>query len=307
MTTSPIELIPGPPLKRPDWLKVRLPVDSGKYGQIKDLVQGLRLHTVCAEARCPNIGECWGHGTATFMILGDVCTRACRYCAVTSGKPYELDLSEPGHVAEAVRRMELKHAVVTSVDRDDLADFGAGQFAETIRQIKDLSGDCAVEVLTPDFQDDESALRTVLDAGPDIFNHNIETVERVFPRVRPGRSNYRKSLHVLQRAKEMGSGCLTKSGLMVGLGETENEVRQTLGDLRAVDVDIVTIGQYLRPTEKHVAIDRYVHPDEFGRYKQFGLELGFSHVESGPLVRSSYHAHEQSQMLQQRRAVEVRV
>jgi lipoic acid synthetase len=198
--------------------------------------------------------------------------------------------------------MALKHAVVTSVDRDDLADLGSGQFAATIRLIKELSPDCAVEVLTPDFQGDGAALSAVIEARPDIFNHNIETVERVFPRVRPGRSKYRVSLAVLARAKEMDGTVLTKSGLMVGLGESEDEVRQTMRDLRAVDVDIVTIGQYLRPTAKHVAIDRYVHPDEFQRYKTFGLEIGFSHVESGPLVRSSYHAHEQTQMLQQRRA-----
>jgi len=301
MTTAPIELIPGP-LSRPDWLRVRLPADSGNYAEIKGLMRGLNLHTVCEEARCPNIGECWGHRTATFMILGDICTRACRYCAVKSGKPYELDASEPMHVAEAVRVMGLKHAVVTSVDRDDLPDFGSGQFADTIRRIKELSPDCAVEVLTPDFQAEEAALKIVLDAGPDIFNHNIETVERVFPRVRPGRSEYRKSLAVLKRAKEVDASILTKSGLMVGLGEVEDEVRRTMRDLREVEVDIVTIGQYLRPTAKHVAIDRYVHPEEFARYKRFGLEIGFSHVESGPLVRSSYHAHEQTQMLQARRA-----
>jgi lipoic acid synthetase len=300
MTTSPIELIPGPPLERPDWLKVRVSADSSNYSEIKGLMRGLNLHTVCEEARCPNISECWGYRTATFMILGDVCTRACRYCAVISGKPYELDLSEPRHVAEAVQAMELKHAVVTSVDRDDLADFGAGQFADTIGLIKELNAECAIEVLTPDFQADESALRTIVDARPDIFNHNIETVERVFPRVRPGRSDYRKSLHVLQRAHALGD-CLTKSGLMVGLGEDEGEVQQTMRNLRDVEVDIVTIGQYLRPTGKHVAVARYVHPDEFARYKEFGFELGFSHIESGPLVRSSYHAHEQTQMLWDRR------
>ncbi len=298
----PIELIPGPPIKRPDWLKVRLPADRGAYAEIKQLMQGLRLHTVCEEARCPNIGECWNNGTATFMILGDVCTRACRYCAITSGKPYELDLAEPFNVARAVRTMGVKHAVVTSVDRDDLADFGAGHFADTIRLIKELNPDCAVEVLTPDFQVNDAAIQCVLGAKPEIFNHNIETVERVFRRVRPCRSDYRKSLQVLRRAKEIDPAVLTKSGLMVGLGETEDEVQQTMRDLREVDVDIVTIGQYLRPTEKHVAIDRYVHPDEFARYKAFGFELGFSHIESGPLVRSSYHAHEQTQMLQQRRA-----
>lgn len=301
MTTAPIELIPGPPQPRPDWLKVRLPADGRNFARIKELMSGLHLHTVCEEARCPNIGECWGNKTATFMILGDVCTRACRYCAVTSGRPYELDLSEPSHVAEAVSAMALEHAVVTSVDRDDLPDFGAAHFAATILEIKRLNPDCAVEVLTPDFQADEKALRVVLDAGPDIFNHNIETVERVFRRVRPGRSNYQTSLHVLKRVKEMDGSILTKSGLMVGLGESEDEVKQTVHDVRGQGVDILTVGQYLRPTAKHVPIDRYVHPEEFERYREYGFEIGFSHVESGPLVRSSYHAHQQTEMLRLRR------
>lgn len=301
MSTSSIELIPGPPRARPDWLKVRVPSDNGTYGEIKSIMRGLSLHTVCEEARCPNIGECWGHRTATFMILGDVCTRACRYCAVTSGRPRELDLSEPLHVAEAVQRMGLKHAVVTSVDRDDLPDSGASQFAQTIRRIKDLNPGCAVEVLTPDFQGDEQALRCVVSAGPDIFNHNIETVERVFRRVRPGRSDYRKSLQVLKRVKGMDGACLTKSGLMVGLGETVDEIRATLHDLREHEVDILTVGQYLRPTAKHVPIDRYVHPDEFSELREYGFAIGFAHVESGPLVRSSYHAHEQSELLRQRK------
>ena len=302
MTTSPIEFIPGPPTARPDWLKVRVPADAGNYAEIKEIMRGLSLHTVCQEARCPNVGECWGHRTATFMILGDVCTRACRYCAVKSGNPYELDDSEPRHVAEAVQQMGLKHAVVTSVDRDDLPGFGSAQFAQTIRYIRALNPDCAIEVLTPDFQADEAALWTVMDAGPDIFNHNIETVERVFTRVRPGRSDYRKSLTVLKKAKEMDPTCLTKSGLMVGLGEEPTEVHQTMRDLREQSVDILTVGQYLRPTAKHVPIDRYVHPDEFAEYKTYGRELGFAHVESGPLVRSSYHAHEQSELLRGRRA-----
>jgi lipoic acid synthetase len=293
MATSPIELIPGPPSSRPDWLKVRLSAGPN-YSELKGLMKDLHLHTVCEEARCPNMGECWENRTATFMILGDVCTRACRYCAVTSGKPYELDLSEPLHVAQAVQKMGLKHAVVTSVDRDDLPDFGAGHFAATINKIKDLNPGCAVEVLTPDFQGDESALKTVMNARPEIFNHNIETVERVFRRVRPGRSNYRLSLKVLARAKQHDPETLTKSGLMVGLGEEKHEILQTMRDLRENDVDILTIGQYLRPTAKHVDIARYVHPDEFAEYKVAGDQMGFSHVESGPLVRSSYHAHEQT-------------
>lgn len=301
MTVSPIELIPGPPVSRPDWLKVRLPAGSGNYGEIKDIMRGLNLHTVCEEARCPNIGECWGNRTATFMILGDICTRACRYCAVTSGKPHELDLDEPRHVAEAVRSMGLKHAVVTSVDRDDLADGGASQFAQTIDWIRKLNPDCAVEVLTPDFQADERSLKIVMNAGPDIFNHNIETVETVFRKVRPGRSDYRKSLFVLKRAKQLEPASLTKSGLMVGLGESMDEVRQTMRDLREQDVDIMTIGQYLRPTAKHVPIHRYVHPNEFAELREYGLGIGFAHVESGPLVRSSYHAHEQSELIRTRR------
>jgi lipoic acid synthetase len=268
--------------------------------ELKALMRDQDLHTVCEEARCPNIGECWGHGTATFMILGDVCTRACRYCAVTSGKPTTLDLGEPRRVAVAVRSMGLKHAVVTSVDRDDLLDGGASLFAATIRKIHELIPDCAVEVLTPDFQGSAENLRVVMDAGPEIFNHNIETVERVFRRVRPGRSSYRVSLEVLRMAKEMSLDGLTKSGLMVGLGETKDEIVQTMRDLRAVDVDILTIGQYLQPTKKHVEIDRYYHPNEFADLRQIGFALEFSHVESGPLVRSSYHAHEQSDLLRAR-------
>jgi lipoic acid synthetase len=238
------------------------------------------------------------------MILGDVCTRACRYCAVTSGKPHTLDLGEPRRVAEAVQRMGLRHAVVTSVDRDDLEDGGASLFAATIRKIHELNPDCAVEVLTPDFQGDESQLATVMEARPEIFNHNIETVERVFRRVRTGRSRYAVSLELLRKAKEMFGEGLTKSGLMVGLGETRDEIVSTMRDLRGAQVDILTIGQYLRPTAKHVAIDRYYHPDEFASLREEGFALGFSHVESGPLVRSSYHAHEQSDALRARRSGE---
>lgn len=287
--------------KRPDWLKVRLPAGP-RYIELKDMMRTMDLHTVCEEARCPNIGECWGHGTATFMILGDVCTRACRYCAVTSGKPTTLDLAEPRRVAEAVQKMALRHAVVTSVDRDDLPDFGAGLFAATIRKIHELNPECAVEVLTPDFQGSNEALEVVMEAKPEIFNHNIETVRRVFRRVRPGRSKYDVSLDVLAAAKEMYPDGLTKSGVMVGLGETMEELVETMQDLRRSNVDILTIGQYLRPTAKHVEIDRYYHPDEFAQLREEGFALGFSHVESGPLVRSSYHAHEQSDALRARRA-----
>lgn len=289
--------------KRPDWLKVRLPAGP-RYIELKSMMRDMELHTVCEEARCPNIGECWGHGTATFMILGDVCTRACRYCAVTSGKPQTLDLGEPKRVAEAVRRMGLRHAVVTSVDRDDLDDGGAGLFAATIRKIHELNPDCAVEVLTPDFQGNEDQLATVMDARPEIFNHNIETVERVFRRVRTGRSKYAVSIELLNKAKGMFVDGLTKSGLMVGLGETRAEIVATMRDLRDAQVDILTIGQYLRPTPKHVPIDRYYHPDEFASLRDEGFALGFSHVEAGPLVRSSYHAHEQSDALRARRSAE---
>lgn len=298
MVTTEIKLHEVP--QRPDWLKVRLPAGP-RYTELKDLMRGMSLHTVCEEARCPNIGECWGHGTATFMILGDVCTRACRYCAVTSGKPHTLDIGEPKRVAEAVATMGLRHAVVTSVDRDDLPDYGAGIFAATIRKIHELNPECAVEVLTPDFGGSWDALQIVMDAEPEILNHNIETVPRVFRRVRPGRSRYEISIEFLRRAKEMAPDGLTKSGMMVGLGETKGEVLETMRDLRDVNVDILTIGQYLRPTAKHVAIDRYYTPAEFQELREAGFAMGFSHVESGPLVRSSYHAHEQSDMLRLRR------
>ncbi len=300
MVTTEIKLYDQLP-PRPDWLKVRLPAGP-RYLELKQLMRGLELHTVCEEARCPNIGECWGHGTATFMILGDVCTRACRYCAVTSGKPHTLDLGEPGRVADAVRTMGLKHAVITSVDRDDLPDGGAELFAATIRKVHELNPDCAVEVLTPDFQGSRESLQIVVEARPEILNHNIETVPRVFRRVRAGKSKYETSIELLRRAKEMDPDGLTKSGLMVGLGETPEEVIATMRDLRGAGVDILTIGQYLRPTPKHVPIDRYYHPDEFGELRSEGLSLGFKHVESGPLVRSSYHAHEQSESLRGRRS-----
>jgi lipoic acid synthetase len=285
---------------RPDWLKVRVPAGP-RYAELKELMRGLKLHTVCEEARCPNIGECWGYGTATFMILGDVCTRACRYCAVTSGKPHTLDMDEPMRVAEAVREMGLRHAVVTSVDRDDIPDGGASLFAETIRKIHEMNPGCAVEVLTPDFQGSEEALRVVVDAGPEIFNHNIETVPRVFRRVRPGRSKYDVSIRVLARVKQLRPDGLTKSGLMVGLGEAVDEVLGTMRDLRGADVDILTVGQYLPPTPKYAPLDRYYHPDEFAMLRREGLSMGFSHVESGPLVRSSYHAHEQTDALREKR------
>jgi lipoic acid synthetase len=281
-----IELAP----KRPDWLKVRAP--GGKnYSELQMLMRDLELHTVCEEARCPNIGECWGHRTATFMILGDTCTRACGFCAVKTGRPGALDWGEPERVARAVQTMGLKHVVVTSVNRDDQPDGGSLLFAATIRKIRAYVPDCTVEVLTPDFEGVRSSLENVLRARPDVFNHNVETVERLTKAVRR-RAKYRRSLEVLRMAKEIVPGLCTKSGIMVGLGEMRAEITQTMQDLRACDVDILTIGQYLRPTPQHLDIVRYYHPDEFAELKAEGLALGFKHVESGPLVRSSYHAHE---------------
>jgi len=282
--------VQGQVLKRPEWLKVRMP--SGKnYVELKTLMRDLDLHTVCEEARCPNIGECWGHRTATFMILGDTCTRACGFCAVKTGRPGTLDLLEPMRVASAVEKMGLKHVVVTSVNRDDVPDGGSRIFAATIRKIRERVPDCTVEVLTPDFEGVRSSLETLLAARPDVFNHNIETCERLTKLVRR-RAKYRRSLEVLRNAKDVAPGLRTKSGIMVGLGETRDEITQTMRDLRASDVDVLTIGQYLRPTPEHLDVVRYYHPDEFAALKEEALTLGFKHVESGPLVRSSYHAHE---------------
>jgi lipoic acid synthetase len=277
--------------RHPDWLKVRLP-GGPIYEELRGTLHGLDLHTVCEEALCPNVAECWGHGTATFMILGDICTRGCRYCAVDKGHPTELDLDEPARVAEAVVRMGLQHAVVTSVDRDDLADGGAELFAETLRQIRTRAPGCTVEVLIPDFQGSEPSLRTVLDAGPDILNHNIETVPRLFPQIRLG-GDYEQSLTLLERAAAFDPGLPTKSGMMLGLGEAPAEVLGVMRDLRTHGVQILTLGQYLQPTRKHAPVARYLDPSEFVALKTRGLELGFTHVESGPLVRSSYHAERQ--------------
>ena len=275
----------------PQWLKVKMPGSEG-YRQIKGLLDGARLNTVCAEAHCPNIGECWDRGTATFMILGDICTRACAYCAVDTGKPVGLDLQEPARVADAVERMGLRYAVITSVDRDDLPDGGASIFAQTIRQVRKRMPDTKVEVLIPDFQGDSDALKKVMDASPDTLNHNIETVRRVFRRVRP-KGNYDGSLELLARAKDIVPNAVTKSGMMVGLGETWDEIVETMRDLREVDCDLLTIGQYLRPSKKHVALAKWYTPAEFDELGAIGRSLGFSHVASGPLVRSSYHADEQ--------------
>jgi lipoic acid synthetase len=282
-----------PPAPKPEWLKVRAP-GSPNYLRLKGLMRELALHTVCEEARCPNIGECWHHGTATFMILGDVCTRACAYCAVSHGRPAGVDAAEPARVADAIGAMALQHAVITSVDRDDLPDGGAMIFAETIRETRARVPSCRIEVLIPDFQGSESSLRTVLDAGPDVLNHNIETVPRLYRMARSG-GRYSRSLELLDRSRRYKPAIPTKTGVMVGLGEEVDEVVSVLDDLRRVGVSILTIGQYLRPTPKHAPMVRYYHPDEFAALKRTALEKGFAHVESGPLVRSSYHAHEQAE------------
>jgi lipoic acid synthetase len=288
--------------RHPDWIKARIP--SGEtYQEVRRLLQGLSLHTVCEEAHCPNVGECWDMRTATVMILGDTCTRACGFCAVKTGKPTVHDLDEPRRVAEAIQGLDLEHVVVTSVARDDLADGGASIFAETIRRLRAACPGMGVEVLIPDFNGDEAALRTVMAAGPDILNHNVETVARLQRKVRK-RARYDRSLAVLVKAKslaaELGFGVdgrpaavHTKSSIMVGLGETRAELHQAFVDLRAVDCDILTLGQYLRPSPAHLPVERYYHPDEFAEMREEALALGFKHVESGPLVRSSYHARDQ--------------
>ncbi len=278
-------------LRRPEWLKIKL-ADGANISEVRQLMRQQTLHTVCEEARCPNLNECWHHRTATFMILGSICTRACAFCAVTTGRPTELDLEEPQRIADAVRNLGLRHVVVTCVARDDLADGGAAIFAATIRAVREVSPQTKVEVLISDFQGDEAALRAVMDARPDILNHNLETVARLSDSVR-SKAKYPRSLELLRRAKEMVPDGYTKSGIMLGLGEQWEEVLQTLRDMREVGVDIVTIGQYLRPSLQHLPIARYVTPAEFAELKTFGLAIGFQHVESGPLVRSSYHAHEQ--------------
>ncbi len=277
-------------------MKVRAPSADGRYFEVRKLIHGERLHTICEEARCPNIAECWGRGTATFQILGDTCTRACRYCYVHSGRPDgPPDPLEPLRLAHAAAQMELTHVVVTSVDRDDLPDRGAGHFAATVRAVKARTPDATVEVLTPDFLDvEEHALGIVLDSRPEVFNHNIETVRRLHRRMRGAKASYDKALWLLRRAKELAEySVLTKSGIIVGLGETNDEVVETMRDLRAHDVDVVTIGQYLQPSAKHTPIDRWVHPDEFRWFREQGEAMGFGSVFSGPLVRSSYRADEQ--------------
>ena len=274
----------------PPWFKVPFP-GGENYLRLKALMREQKPHTICEEARCPNMGECWEYGTATFLILGDICTRACAYCAVDRGRPKGVDQAEPERVAEAVKTLGLRHAVVTSVNRDDLPDGGAQIFARTIRAIRERSPLCTVEVLIPDFMGSWDALGVVVGERPDVLNHNIETVARVFPRVR-AKGRYDRSIELLARVKELDPRMTSKSGIILGMGETKAEVLETLGDLREARVDVVTLGQYLRPSEKHIAIDRFWDPEEFAELKAEGLRMGFRHVESGPLVRSSYHAHE---------------
>jgi len=276
---------------RPDWLKVRIP--SGEnFFEVRRILRSHRLHTICEDAMCPNIAECWGkHRTATFMILGDICTRACAFCAVTSGRPTEYDLMEPARVAAAIAELKLKHAVITSVDRDDLQDGGAMIFAETVRQIRKLDPGVKIELLTPDFQGSLMSVKTVVDAGPDIFSHNIETVRRLYPSIR-FKSDYNTSFGLLKAAKAMDSAVYIKTGIMVGLGEEKGEIEELLQDAVEAGVDILTIGQYLRPSRKHAEIKKYYHPEEFAELRELGRSFGIRWVFSGPLVRSSYHAED---------------
>jgi lipoic acid synthetase len=283
------------PKRKPEWLKVRLP--SGEnYTRVKKLMRSQGLHTVCEAAMCPNLGECWGRGTATFLLMGDICTRSCGFCHIKTGRPTTLDEDEPRRVAESVHALNLSHCVLTSVNRDELPNGGAHIFANTIREIRKRLPNCSIEVLIPDFKGDRSALIEVMDARPEILNHNTETVPRLYRTVRP-QANYRQTLRLLSQAKELYAGAVTKSGIMVGLGETKAEIIQVIRDLREHQVDILTIGQYLRPTSLHLPVYRYVHPDEFREFKEIAMEIGFRWVESGPLVRSSYHAEAQAQAL----------
>lgn len=284
--------------KRPEWLKVRLP-SGPNFLELKGLMRGLELHTVCEEARCPNLGECWEQRTATFLILGDTCTRACGFCAIKSGRPTLLDRREPLRVAEAVRHMGLQHVVITSVTRDDLPDGGAAIFAECIRKVREYVPGCTVEVLIPDLMGNWEALAVIMEAQPDILNHNTESVPRLYHIVRP-KAKYERSLELLRRARELDPPVITKSGVMVGIGETRQELREVFADLRRVDCDVLTIGQYLRPTPRHLPIDRYYTPEEFRELREEALAMGFGHVEAGPLVRSSYHARDQVTHLQRR-------
>ena len=283
------------PKRKPDWLRVRLP-SGPEYQRVKQLMRGHRLHTVCEEAMCPNLGECWSRGTSTFLLMGDTCTRSCGFCHIKTGRPAALDEDEPVRVAESALALNLNHCVLTSVNRDELPNGGAHIFANTVREIRKRLPNCTIEVLIPDFKGDRAALKEVMDARPEILNHNTETVPRLYRTVRP-QANYRQSLNLLSSAKELDRGALTKSGIMVGLGETKEEILEVMRDLREHEVDILTIGQYLRPSPLHLPVYRYVHPDEFQEFHDAGMEMGFRWVESGPLVRSSYHAEGQAQKL----------
>lgn len=305
MTSTPIELDPSPPRhkwneeqltrgRRPSWLRVQM-TDTPNYKRLNALMRSQSLNTVCEEAACPNIGECWGHGTATFLLLGDTCTRSCGFCKIKTGRPGIVDVLEPLRVARSVQAMALKHAVLTSVNRDELPDGGAFIFAATMRKIREFVPGCTIEVLIPDFMGDAEALHTVMREKPEILNHNTETVPRLYRRVRP-QAQYARSLEVLRRAKEMDPGTLTKSGLMVGLGERWEEVIEVMEGLRSVDTDILTIGQYLQPSRFHLPIERYYTPEEFQEFRRIGESMGFRWVESGPLVRSSYHAEGQARL-----------
>ena len=288
--TEPKKIVELRP-RLPEWLKVQMP-GSPRYIELKELMRSQQLHTVCEEAHCPNIGECWSRGTATFMILGDICTRRCHYCAVTTGRPLAVDVLEPIRLAQTVKAMNLRYCVITSVNRDDLPDGGADIFAACINRIRDVLPECRVEVLIPDFAGNWDALAAVIKAAPAVLNHNIESTVRIFPRVRP-KGNYNLSLELLAKVKDIDAEAVTKSGIIVGMGETTDEVLETMRDLRGVDCDLLTIGQYLRPSAKHIAIDRFYTPSEFDELRVAGLDMGFKHVASGPLVRSSYHADEQ--------------
>ena len=294
--TPPSEILPS---RKPSWLKVKAP-GGPNYLKLKRLVREQKLHTICEEAHCPNIGECWEQRTATFLILGDICTRNCGFCAVKHGKPTELDLAEPERVALAIERLGLEHAVITSVNRDDQADGGSDIFAAVIRRIRELSPRCSVEVLIPDFRGSEEALRTVVQASPDILNHNIETVPRLYREVRPG-SGYERSLELFARARRMAPELVTKSGVILGFGEDREELLRTMENLREVDCDILTLGQYLRPSQQHLPILKYYTPEEFRELKAIGDGMGFKHVEAGPLVRSSYHARGQAEEVGRKR------
>lgn len=294
---SPAQILPA---RKPPWLKVKAP-GSSNYLRLNRLLRDQKLHTICEEAHCPNIGECWEQLTATFLILGDICTRHCGFCAVKHGKPTELDLAEPERVAQAIRSLGLEHAVITSVNRDDQADGGSGIFAAVIRRVRELSPGCSIEVLIPDFRGSEAALQTVVEAEPDILNHNMETVPRLYREVRPG-SRYERSLELFSRARRLAPELVTKSGIVLGFGEEREELLQTMADMRETDCDILTLGQYLRPSQQHLPIMKYYTPEEFTELKTIGEGMGFKHVEAGPLVRSSYHARGQAEEVGRKRA-----